>query len=455
MNESLYFRNGAPVSATEFRSDRLRERYYRVFHPSGLTIYLFPKEHSTVSALYATRFGAASKAFRYEDEEKYVELPDGCAHFLEHKMFEQADGSDAFRYFSELGADANAYTSWDKTAYLFHATEQAPDCLRALLKFVSEPYFTDVSVEKEQGIIAEEIRMNDESPAERCFMNLLGAMYERNAIRNEICGSEASIARITPQILYECCEAFYTPSNMALVVAGNITLGEVVEAVDAVLVTESVEHRRVICRDENLEETAAVFRARVEERMPVGKPIFVIGVKDHAAVSLSPKERMRRDALMTVIKEMYFSTSSELYNRLFDAGVISPGFSAAYGATPLYAFFEIAGESDDCDYVLAEVKKTIRTAAETGVDDEIFERARRVLYAKTVKSFDSTKTVSEMLLDYVFADYELFEYVELLGSITKEGVETLLREAFPDEAFALSVVSPLDTEESKTEVQIQ
>ena len=447
MNECLYFSDGTPVIAEEFRSDRLSERYYRVTHPSGLPIYLFPKDHSTVSALYAVRFGAANAAFRYEGEETETVLPDGCAHFLEHKMFEEADGSDAFLLFSELGADANAYTSWDKTAYLFHATEKAPECLRALLSFVSAPYFTDASVRKEQGIIAEEIRMNDESPAERCFMNLLRAMYAENAIRNEICGSEESISRITPEVLYECCRAFYTPQNMALVVAGNITLRDVFEAVDAILPAESPEPRSVIPRDENKNETAAVLLPRVEEKMPVGKPLFVIGIKDHAAVSLPPRERMRRDALMTVIREMYFSTSSELYNRLFDAGVISPGFSAAYGATPLYAFFEIAGESDDCDYVLGAVKRTLRDAAENGVDDALFERARRVLYAKAVKSFDSTKTVSEMLLDYVFADYELFEYVELFDRITKEDVEALLCEAFPDEAFALSVVSPLDTDE--------
>ena len=446
MTDALYFKNGSPVLVEELGSDLLREHYYRTVHPSGLEIYLFPKDYSTVSALYAVRFGAANSAYRREGEITERELPDGCAHFLEHKMFEEEDGSDAFLLFSELGADANAYTSWDKTAYLFHATERASECLKALLKFVSTPHFTDASVKKERGIIAEEIRMNDESPVERCFMNLLRAMYERNAIRNEICGSEASIAEITPEVLYECCDVFYTPENMALVVAGNMPLSEIIEAVDAVLPSEKPTHPPVTVRDENRNETAAVFTPRVEEKMPVGKPIFVIGMKDHAAASMSSEERMRRDALMSVIKEMYFSTSSELYNRLFDAGVISPCLSAAYGATPLYAFFEIAGESDEPDYVLGEVKKTLRAAAEEGVDDETFLRARRVLYAKTVKSFDSTKTVSEMLLDYVFADYELFRYVELLSDIEKRDVEALLRTAFPDEAFALSVISPLDIE---------
>lgn len=443
MSEAICFQNGEKAVVTQYVSELLHERYFRVTHPSGLTVYLFPKEHSTLSALYAVRFGGANLAYRYEGDAEDTEIPVGTAHFLEHKMFEMEDGSDAFQLFSELGADANAYTSWDKTAYLFYATEKEEECLKALLGFVSKPYFTDETVKKEQGIIGEEIRMNDESPVGRCFINLLSAMYRENAVRNEICGSEASIAQITPSILYRCCEAFYTPSNMALVVSGRISLEDLLRIVDEMLPTERTESRRVITRDENRAETAAVFRPYVEEKMPVGKSIFLIGIKDHAAIALSPRERMRRDALMSLVKEMYFSTSSVLYNRLFDAGIISPTLAAAYGATDLYAFFEIGGESDDPSRVLSEVKKTLSEARDSGVDDELFERARRVRYAKAVKSFDSTKTISEMLLDYVFSDYELFEYVSLLQTVKKEEVEELLRDAFPDESFSLSVISPM------------
>ena len=431
----------AAYAVREYKSDLLRERYYCVRHASGLSVYLFPKEHSTVSALYAVRLGAATRRYRVGDGEE-ISLPDGTAHFLEHKMFEMEDGSDAFSLFSALGADANAYTAWDKTAYLFHATENVEECLDALLSFVSKPYFTNETVKKEQGIIAEEIRMNEENPVERCFMNLLSAMYAENGIRNEICGSEESISRITPDLLYDVTRAFYRPSNMALVVSGDLSLDEVLRAVDRALPARISDEPSVVVSDENAHETEAVAVPRVEVKMPVGRPIFTIGVKDHAALSLTPRERMRRDALFSVVKEIYLSPSSALYNRLFSEGVISPSFSAAYGATSLYAFLEIAGESDDPDRVLREVKETLRRAAEEGVDRGAFERARRVLYAKSVKSFDSTKTVAEMLLDFVLSDYELFEYVSLLGSVTREEVEALLASAFGDETFALSVVSP-------------
>ncbi len=447
MSETIVFKNGERAVVETYESTLLREHYFRVKHPSGLSVYLFPKEHSTLSALYAVRFGATNLAYRYEGDAEDTVIPVGTAHFLEHKMFEMEDGSDAFQLFSELGADANAYTAWDKTAYLFYATEKTEECLSALLSFVSHPYFTDETVKKEQGIIAEEIRMNAESPVERCFMNLLSAMYRENAIRYEICGSEESIGRITPRVLYGCCEAFYRPSNMALVVSGGISLPDLMRVVDDVLPSVPREEKRVIPRDENRNETAAVRVPYIEEKMPVGKPVFLIGIKDHAAVSLPSRERMRRDALMSLVKEMYFSTSSELYNRLFDEGVISPTLASAYGATSLYAFFEIGGESDDPKRVLSEVKETLRLARETGVDRVLFERARRVLYAKAVKSFDSTKTISEMLLDYLFSDYELFEYVSLLQTVTREEVEALLATAFPDEAFTLSVISPLSRAE--------
>ena len=451
MTEQLYFSDGAPVSVEVFRSELLSEQYYRVVHPSGLRIYLFPKALTTTSALYATRFGAADGAFTLAGDEGETVLPDGCAHFLEHKMFEEADGSDAFERFSALGADANAYTSWDKTAYLFSATERVAESLEILLRFVSEPHFTEASVKKEQGIIAEEIRMNDDSPSERCFTNALRAIYRENSIRNEICGTEESISRITPAVLYKCCEVFYRPDNMVLVVSGHISLSEVLRVVDRVLPAAAEDAPAVCRRDENASEIRAVYLPRIEERMQVGKPMFVIAVKDHDAVRMTPRERMRRDALMTLVKEMYFSTSSELYNRLLDEGLISPGFSAGYGATSLYAFFEIAGESDDPDRVLEEVRKTVAEAREDGIDPDMFERARRVLYAKTVKSFDSTRTVSEMLLDYVLSDYELFEYVELFQHVTAEDVTELLQNAFFEESFALSVISPLNGEEVEAE----
>ena len=431
------------VSERRFAHSRLEEEYVEMCHASGLRIYVFPKKMSTVSALYATAFGAMDTAFRLEGDANETAVPDGCAHFLEHKMFEEADGSDAYERFSPLGADANAYTSWDKTAYLFHSTGAFEEALSELLGFVSRPYFTKASVKKERGIIAEEIRGNDDSPAERCFMNLMRALYRESSIRKDICGSEASIAEITPEILYACHRVFYRPSNMVLVISGDVDPDRVAGVVDRILPKEC-DTRTILRRNDNQNELPAVHEPYIEDRMTVGRSIFVIGVKDHRATMLSAEERMRRDAAMTLLKEIYFSSSSKLYSALLDEGLISPSFAAGYGATSRYAFLEIAGESDDPGRVLFEVKKTIKAAIAEGIDRDAFLRAKRVMYAKAVKSFDSTRTVSEMLLDYVMTDYELFRYVDLYEEIEAEDVESLLREAFNEEYFALSVIRPTD-----------
>ena len=437
------------IAERHFSHPRLSEEYVELLHASGLRIYVFPKKMSTVSALYATAFGAMDTAFRLESDTTETVVPDGCAHFLEHKMFEEADGSDAYERFSPLGADANAYTSWDKTAYLFHATGDSEEALRELLGFVSRPYFTRASVKKEQGIIAEEIRMNDDSPAERCFMNLLRAMYRENSIRKDICGSEASISEITPEVLYACHRVFYRPSNMVLVIAGDVDPDRIAAVVDEILEPTS-DAREIFRRNDNANESPSVDTPYIEERMTVGRPIFVIGLKDHRATMLSPDERMRRDAAMTLLKEIYFSSSSKLYSALLDEGLISPSFAAGYGATARYAFLEIAGESDDPGRVLFEVKRTVKRAIEEGIDRDAFVRAKRVMYAKAVKSFDSTRTVAEMLLDYVMSDYELFRYVDLYEEITEEEVEGLLSEIFKEECYALSVIRPTDAGVSST-----
>ena len=220
---------------TEFYSERLRERYVRIDHPSGLPVYVFPKPLTTTYAIFSTRYGSVDTKFRRTGDTDWVETPDGIAHFLEHKLFENADGSDSFERFSAYGADANAYTTCNRTSYLFSCTERFEESLEELLRFVTTPYFTKQSVKKEQGIIAEEIREYDDNPWERCFQNLMEGLYEKNPIRVNICGTEKSISRITPEILRECYDAFYRLSNMALIVCGDVCEEDVVKIVDRVL----------------------------------------------------------------------------------------------------------------------------------------------------------------------------------------------------------------------------
>ena len=264
------------MKRTEFHSAHLRERYTRLEHPSGLAIYVFPKALTTTYALFSTKYGSVDSCFVNERGET-VTSPDGVAHFLEHKLFDNPDGSDSFGRFSQLGADANAYTTYNRTAYLFSCTEGFSESLEELLRFVTTPYFTDASVRKEQGIIAEEIRMYEDNPWDRGFQRLLERMYPLHPVSRNVCGSVESIGEITPQLLYDCYHAFYRLSNMVLVVCGDVTVEQVLEVADRVLPSEPARPALTSLRPKDLEPP---LRHTVEERMQVSKPLFCIGFKD-------------------------------------------------------------------------------------------------------------------------------------------------------------------------------
>ena len=427
---------------TEFYSERLRERYVRIDHPSGLPVYVFPKPLTTTYAIFSVRYGSVDTKFRRAGESDWVETPDGIAHFLEHKLFENADGSDSFERFSAYGADANAYTTCNRTSYLFSCTERFEESLEELLRFVTTPYFTKRSVKKEQGIIAEEIREYDDSPWERCFQNLMEGLYEKNPIRVNICGTEKSIGRITPEILQECYDAFYRLSNMALIVCGNVSEGDVLKIVDRVLPAQSASEpvERWIPT-----ESREAYRGRMEARMQVAKPVFSIGIKD-VNVPADPVERMRRDAAQSLLEEILFSRSGRFYNDLFEEGLITPSYSYGYSIAEGFAFHAITGECDTPETVEARLWEYLNRVKREGIDREEFERCRRALYADEIRNYDSTEDIATALLTFVFDGVELFDYPNVIEALTLEELTPLLDEMIDRSAFCLSVVNPLDCE---------
>lgn len=428
------------MRTTEFTSALLRERYVKIEHESGLEVYVFPKQLTTTYALLAARYGSIDDCFTV-DGGACVRVPDGMAHFLEHKMFENEDGSDSFARFTALGADANAYTSYNRTAYLFSCTEQPEPPLEELLRFVTHPYFTEETVAKEQGIIAEEIRMYEDNPWERGFQNLLCALYHRHPVCKNICGSEASIAQITPELLYRCHSLFYQPSNLVLVVCGNVTERQVMGAVERALPT----CKRTGCvRRAPVSEPASICKPWVRTRMQVAKPIFHIGFKDAANGQKSPAERLRRDAAMTLLGEALFSRAGAFYNRLFESELITPTFSFGYSSLEDVAFFELAGESEHPEQVAEALTEELERVRRDGVCREELERCRRVLYADEIRAYDSTEEIANRLLNFVLDGGELFSYPQLLRDVTVEQVQELVQEVFQKEHMAVSVVAPLE-----------
>jgi len=365
------------TSSRIYQSSLLGESYTFFQHPSGLPVYVFPKKMTTTYALFAVDFGSVDNALDAEGREL---LPDGVAHFLEHKLFANEDGSDSFERFSAFGADANAYTSHTRTVYLFSTTERFFDSLAELVRFVTHPYFTKETVEKEQGIIGEEIRMCRDNPYDRCYYNMMAGLYQSHPVRLDICGSHASIAQITDRVLYRAYEAFYKPENMALIICGDVDPNEVLSAVDANL---PVYGKQTPVVRRTVSEAPHAWQSTVREKGQVAKPVFSIGVKD-TDLPADPRARLKKDVGMAILNEMLFSQAGELYNKLYDSGMISPELSADYALTRDFAFNQISGESWEPEAVLDAIKAYIGEKQQGHLSESDFERCRRIEYAEYI-----------------------------------------------------------------------
>lgn len=423
---------------TKRTDEFLGESYTKISHGSGLDVYVFPKKLSTSFAVFGTKYGSIDNKFKLKGEENITEVPNGIAHFLEHKLFDNENGPDTFSRYAETGANANAFTSFDKTAYLFSCTENFSESLEILLDFVTKPYFTEKSVQKEQGIIGQEIRMGEDSPGRALFFNLLEAMYESHPVRISIAGTVESIAEINADLLYKCYNTFYNLRNMVLCVCGDVDTDTVLAVCDKVL------EKAPECEIERIfnQEPKNVSTPRKSKKMQVAKPLFSIGVKD-TAIPAAPFERVKKSAGMSVLNEMLFSKSSKIYNELFDEGLISGELEYGYSISESFAFNEISGESSDPETVYGRITDYIKDMQKNGLDKTEYERCKKVVFADFVKIFDSTEEISYELMSYIFEGCDLFDYSEAVKSLTFEEVEGLLKDMFADECFAMSAVYPV------------
>ncbi|MBQ8696375.1 MAG: insulinase family protein, partial [Clostridia bacterium] len=334
----------------------LGEVYYHAVHESGLAIYVIPKEFSTCYATLTAKYGSIDNKFRFEGEDEYTEVPNGIAHFLEHKMFENEDGTDAFLRYGATGAEANAFTSFIKTSYLFSCTERFNESLEILLETVYKPYFTPETVAKEQGIIGEEIGMMNDNPGWVLMFNMLSGMYRDHSVKINIAGSAQSISEITADTLYKCYNIFYQPSNMVLIACGKVEPDEVLAAVDRIVPkTPARPFESVYAEEED-----RVVNGYVEAKMDVARPIFSIGIKD-TDISPAPEGRLKKSAMLSVILETMFGPSSPIYNELYEQGLITGTLSCDYEHNRAFSFLEVSGECEEYDTVIATIIEYIDT----------------------------------------------------------------------------------------------
>ena len=414
---------------------RVGERMYREVLENGLHVFVFPKpEFQKSYAFFATNYGGMDLRFCLDGT--WHDTPAGVAHYLEHKMFDTKDGN-ALQKLTANGASPNAFTSNAITGYYFECTEQFEENLKTLLSFVSVPYFTQESVDKEQGIIGQEIGMIEDDPDWKVFTNLMKGLYEHHPIRLSVAGSVESIARITPQTLYDCHKAFYDPANMVLCVAGNQDPERVCQIAREILPKTAGP---IAQKDYDSQEPEGAFQSLVEERLAVSGPIFQLGYKGDAPER--GEAGLRQQLLGELACEVLLGNSTPLYARLYQEGLINRNFSYGYDSVPGCAFLAAGGESRDPEAVRAAVEAEARRIEAEGVDPGLWDRVKKGVYGWRVRSLNSFETLCVNQAQNFFAGREYLRFADLFADIRKEDVEALIARWVTPARTSLSVIRP-------------
>ncbi|MBR3592114.1 MAG: insulinase family protein [Clostridia bacterium] len=411
------------------------ESYVKAVLDNGLEIYIMEKpQYSSSYAIYGTHYGSIDTKFSKNGSEM-ITVPEGIAHYLEHKLFEGEDG-DAFSKYAKTGASANAFTSFDRTCYLFSCSDNFYENLDILLSFVQSPYFTKENVEKEQGIIGQEIRMYDDNPGWRVMFNLLKGMYHNHPVRIDIAGTVESIAQIDADLLYKCYETFYNPANMFICLVGNIDTDKTLKQIESSIIDrEPVE----ITRGE-FDEPQTIVKPYVEQRLAVNTPMFCLGFKQKIN---SPYRRLKSKVCVDLLLQLICGDASPLYARLMNEGLINDDFDSEYFNGNGYAAVIFEGESCDPERVANEIKAEINRLREEGVSKKLFSAVKCAMYGDMVRRFNSVENLTMSLTECAINDYSLFDEIKMVKSVSYDDVMKRF-DIFDDENAVLSVIKPLE-----------
>ncbi len=419
----------------EIKSELLGESYFEYTLENGLTVLIYPrKDKKGTFALLGARIGSATGDFLLDG--KRITVPAGVAHFLEHKLFEN-ETEDAFTLFSKTGANANAFTSFDKTCYLFSTSVNEMESLRILIDFVTAPHFTAETVQKEQGIIGQEIKMYDDSAEWVLYMSVLRCLYSNVPLKEDIAGSVESIAEITPETLYACYKAFYRPSNMVLSVAGNVNPDEVIALCEEAYKNKQYEQHTVETID--YAEPWEIVKKEETREMSIFEKQFCLGYKE---TPHKREERVRNDIIQKLLLDVISDETSGLYRELYDKGLINDMFEASDLSGDGYLCLTFSGESKDPHYVISRIKEEIARVKKEGIDGELFEELKRSLIGSLCCAFDNTEAIATNMLSCHFKGSGIYDIIELAKSITKQDAEELLSRLFDPERSAVTLVTP-------------
>ncbi len=422
------------------RNDRTGEQYTYVKHPTGLDIFIWKMEdYSTTHALFGTKYGSINTKFKTKDEPDFITVPNGIAHYLEHKLFENED-CDVFKLYAKTGASANAYTSFDKTAYLFSCTDNVYESLEILLSFVQNPYFTEETVQKEQGIIGQEIRMYDDNAGWRVFFNMLGGLYHNHPVKIDIAGTVESIAEINADLLYKCYYTFYNLNNMVLSIAGNVDEDKVLEMCNRLL--KQGGNPELVTAFEKEPET--VYQHEVIQKLEIAMPMFHVGFKAKPEKGL---DAVRAEIETNFVLSLLADESSDFYKKLYDDGIINTSFSSEVFMGDGYFCSIFAGESRNPRLVRDKIIEEVNRCKKEGLDEERFNIIKKAYYGALIRDLNDAEAIATIMLNAGMEKLSAFDVIETVAAVTFEDVQKRLQKQFNTANVTLSIIEPLDKKE--------
>ncbi len=425
---------------------RQGETLHFVEYDNGLKAFVIPKKgFSRKYAAFATDFGSVDNNFIVPGESEATSVPDGMAHFLEHKLFEQKEGS-IMDDFSALGASPNAYTCFNSTVYLFSCIENFSKCFRMLLQFVQNPYFTEDSIKKERDIIGQEIRMKQDEPEWAAFFNLMRSLFPGHPVSRDISGGIESIGKIDKDMLYKCHNTFYHPSNMMIIAIGDISPEEVFDITGRTIPDNL---KKTVVRRIPGRSSDTPVRKYYEHSMAVSDMIFQMGFKDGRIGSEDDKDSpkgldlLKREVTAKILLDLLIGKSSVLYDDLYSKGIVTSPVDFDYESGRGYAFSAISGVTTDPRKLEDKVTAAIRKINMSGLDQDIFGRLKNSWFGKMIRTFNSAERISHAFIASYFKGYSLFHNIDVYDKITIVYASDLFRELFDDDMMSLSVVKPI------------
>lgn len=420
-------------------SQELNESTFHTTLENGLNVYICKKKgFGKKIGMFGTKYGSVVNDFVDITTGKRIKVPDGIAHFLEHKLFEK-EGANALDLFSKMGVSSNAYTSFDQTVYFFETSEKLEESIVMLVKLIKEPYFTDENVAKEQGIIGQEISMYDDDPTFMVYFNALRAMYQKNPVRIDIAGTIESISHITKELLYTCYNTFYSPQNMFFLVVGDVDVDKTIDIID-----ENIKkYETKVNTDAKIEKFTAnepkeIAKKEITQKMEIYLPQLCIGYK--LPIS-SGEDITKNEIIVSIISDMFFSKQSDFFEKEYNEGKVNGSIDMQYEGSDTFSHVILSTTSTDIDIIENDLLNYIEEIKEKEIDEELFEIIKRKKIGEAILSSDSLNVSYRRVIDSILSNTRVYADIEILKEITSKDIKEFLHKLNEDNRVSSKIIA--------------